>query len=681
MVKYTPNPITSGYSLEKINTNFTNIAAELNDKVLYRDNPVGEPNQMENDFDMNSNDILNAKNIDAQSFSIGGDTDPFSSAAQDATDAAVSAAAALSSENNSAVSETNAATSEANAAATLANALVKSNNLTDVDDLVAARRNIGLGLTINPKDFGAVPGGAIDATAAINSALAFLKTFIETGKDVLGVYLDGGGEKYLCNGSLNATEFRGGHNWGIQNISFIAAANGKTFLDLTGSQFFHLKDLYIWGNGGGSLCYNLIQFARHAAVGVAGDGMCTNVVTEGSASNASLHVNNASRIKFDHCRFTNRHSPDGVSELALNLIVDGSGSAVTGKVPITDFSTVVTTGHATTQIVLSDCFFDKQGTDESSGGAFDNDNIFVAGAEGISFVDCYTGGANGYPFTFHVAESAVTDFPHLINIERLSGEADIGKPFPALIKFTGDAASRTILGFNLSVARMNLALQAFHIDTLTDITIKGFKADIPNIEGAVSATWFDDPTKYFLYDADIKFEQASYLGDRSTFGALEGRVFAYDRTYRETGYVRVSDVKALNVDGGDSVAAWTTRDLNTIVDEDGVASLVSDQVTLAAGRWRCRISAPAYTVGNHRIRLQNITGGSTIQLGTTTFSNGTNGDMTRSSVETEFSIAAGQALAVQHRSSLVVATLGWGTAANLGSTVEEYTIAEFWRID
>lgn len=49
----------SGYNLSKINQNFDTIESELNDKVLYRDNPTGEPNQMEDVLDMNNNRIIN----------------------------------------------------------------------------------------------------------------------------------------------------------------------------------------------------------------------------------------------------------------------------------------------------------------------------------------------------------------------------------------------------------------------------------------------------------------------------------------------------------------------------------------------------------------------------------------------------------------------------------------------
>ena len=73
MAKYTPSTIASGYnSTTELNNEFTTIANELNSKVLYRDNPTGEPNQMENDLDMNSNDILNCASLDVDEFSIGG---------------------------------------------------------------------------------------------------------------------------------------------------------------------------------------------------------------------------------------------------------------------------------------------------------------------------------------------------------------------------------------------------------------------------------------------------------------------------------------------------------------------------------------------------------------------------------------------------------------------------------
>jgi len=60
MAKVTLNDLTSNFGSQTLhNTNNATIETELNDKVLYRDNPSGEANQMENDLDMNSNRILN----------------------------------------------------------------------------------------------------------------------------------------------------------------------------------------------------------------------------------------------------------------------------------------------------------------------------------------------------------------------------------------------------------------------------------------------------------------------------------------------------------------------------------------------------------------------------------------------------------------------------------------------
>lgn len=47
------------FSTSSLNSNFSKIADELDDKVLYRNNPAGEDNSMLNSLDMNSNRIIN----------------------------------------------------------------------------------------------------------------------------------------------------------------------------------------------------------------------------------------------------------------------------------------------------------------------------------------------------------------------------------------------------------------------------------------------------------------------------------------------------------------------------------------------------------------------------------------------------------------------------------------------
>lgn len=65
MAKFVLDDVVSGYNLSLINNNFQEIENELNTKVLYRDSPTGEPNQMEVDLDLNNHKLLNVKNADA----------------------------------------------------------------------------------------------------------------------------------------------------------------------------------------------------------------------------------------------------------------------------------------------------------------------------------------------------------------------------------------------------------------------------------------------------------------------------------------------------------------------------------------------------------------------------------------------------------------------------------------
>lgn len=63
MAKIDLNTVSSGYlSQAALNNNFTAIENEFQNKVLYRDNPSGEPNSMQNDLDMNGHFVINAGN-------------------------------------------------------------------------------------------------------------------------------------------------------------------------------------------------------------------------------------------------------------------------------------------------------------------------------------------------------------------------------------------------------------------------------------------------------------------------------------------------------------------------------------------------------------------------------------------------------------------------------------------
>lgn len=63
MSKITLNDVTNIGSLSVINSNFDKIEQELQNKVLYRNNPTGEPNTIEQDIDMNGNDLINVGDV------------------------------------------------------------------------------------------------------------------------------------------------------------------------------------------------------------------------------------------------------------------------------------------------------------------------------------------------------------------------------------------------------------------------------------------------------------------------------------------------------------------------------------------------------------------------------------------------------------------------------------------
>jgi hypothetical protein len=64
MAKVNIPTISSGFaSTTALNNAFDTIETELNNKVLYRNPPAGEPNQMEADLDLDSNNLLNVNAV------------------------------------------------------------------------------------------------------------------------------------------------------------------------------------------------------------------------------------------------------------------------------------------------------------------------------------------------------------------------------------------------------------------------------------------------------------------------------------------------------------------------------------------------------------------------------------------------------------------------------------------
>ena len=147
-------------------------------------------------------------------------------------------------------------------------------------------------------------------------------------------------------------------------------------------------------------------------------------------------------------------------------------------------------------------------------------------------------------------------------------------------------------------------------------------------------------------------------------------------------YVKVSDVKAAGTAGGTFTQdAWRTRVLNTEDnDADGICTLASNQITLNAGTYECRITAPGYTVNRHKLKLRNVTGSTDLIIGTSGFiASASSYAQTISTIVGRFTVAASQALEVQHYCNTTKTENGFGVESNFGVS-EVYTVAEFWKV-
>ena len=152
MAKVSINNVSSGFhSKDILNTNFDTLAAELNDKVLYRVNPTGEANQMENDIDLNNNDLLNAGLVSADDIEVGGVslTTAISSVGSSVTAAQTAATSAEDSATSAASSASSASTSASSAStsASLAatSATSAGDSLASVESIFAQFQDVYLG--------------------------------------------------------------------------------------------------------------------------------------------------------------------------------------------------------------------------------------------------------------------------------------------------------------------------------------------------------------------------------------------------------------------------------------------------------------------------------------------------------------------------------------------------------
>lgn len=157
---------------------------------------------------------------------------------------------------------------------------------------------------------------------------------------------------------------------------------------------------------------------------------------------------------------------------------------------------------------------------------------------------------------------------------------------------------------------------------------------------------------------------------------------AVPRKKMKDNYVLIVDEKTSGTHGGGSTAdSWETRDLNTEKHDDGnLASLASNQVTLAAGTYRFRISVPANAVNGHMARLYNVTDTAVVAYGSSErASTGATYGTTHSVIVGQFTTDGSKAYRVEHRCQLAHYQ-GFGYPVAIAGVNETYTMAEFWQV-
>ena len=183
-----------------------------------------------------------------------------------------------------------------------------------------------------------------------------------------------------------------------------------------------------------------------------------------------------------------------------------------------------------------------------------------------------------------------------------------------------------------------------------------------------------------MTDADLADQSTAEAGSSAVTLMTPQRSkqqFDYYSPFKRLLHVR--EEQAAGTDGGTFTSgSFVKRTLNTtLTNTISGASIASSVISLPAGTYFVRASAPGFFCTGHVAKLRDTTNSIDLLIGTVERTTTT--VVTRSLVSGYFTLAGTTNIELQHRCTTTRSTDGLGPSANVG-VVEVYSVLEIYRV-
>jgi len=359
---------------------------------------------------------------------------------------------------------------------------------------------------------GAVGDGVTDDTAAINAAIAYMRTMINSTTESRKFSVVAHGMSCLALGSIDATMIRDQKRWAIEGLVLHSKAAGKAAIDCTGSRFGRFRDCNVWGDVT-STPYSGIQFCRYDAGGglypSAGEHLLDNVVVDGYFTKTSYHNYSSEVNTHIACRFWNRYSG------GFAIILDGGATHPV----VSDFVTPLTVSLS----ALEHMFVQADVRQLKSGPA-----IFIGRSDHVNFLNSYAVSIDDV-----IVEALIGTFdPTLWTFDM---HMEVTPNATAFMRIDSTDANVAIKGLIYKDNNPHAADQLFEVTAnVTTLAIYDLDVHIGDWAFGPGPTngAFDTPSKVTLRNANINVPTlAGFLGPHllADFAGFTGSIHARDQ--------------------------------------------------------------------------------------------------------------------------------------------------------